>query len=130
MYRSCKANGYVAVLVIAALLACHGVLGAQHQASHQGAHSSSPVAVSAVEHAESQHPAAETLQQPGDAPVAVSYAGVLLALSLGAAALLLARTGGRLESIRLNPVATWAVRRTYPHPPRDPTLAFLQVYRL
>ena len=130
MYRSCKANGYVVVLVIAALLACHGVLGAQHQASHQGAHSSSPVAVSAVEHAGYQHPAAETLQQQGDAPVTVSYAGVLLALSLGAAALLLAGTGNRLESICINPVVTRAVRRTYPHPPRGPTLALLQVYRL
>lgn len=130
MYRSCKANGYVAVLVIAVLLACHGVLGAQHQASHQGSHTPAPVVASAVEHAGTQHPAAETLQQKDDAPGAVSYAGVLLALSLGAAALLLAGTGGRLKSIRLNPVVTRAVRRTYPHPPRGPTLASLQVYRL
>jgi hypothetical protein len=125
--REARARG-LALLLVGALLLCHGVLGVLHlcptppadvAAQHAG-HEHSSSGTGAISH---EHQACHLLH------VAAYYA-VLLAAFLWLVGLLLLKEA-RLWSTRDAPAASF--RRFGPvvlHPPRGPTLPVLQVFRL
>lgn len=110
------------LLVVVALLLCHGAFGYAHQLSPPDTQASH------VAHASGGHHSVPD-RSTGEAHTGGSYFATLLALFFGAFLLL----GGRVEaSTRLPAPATQnrARRARTSLPPRGPTLSSLQVFRL
>ncbi len=125
MWTTGRTNLLPALLIVALLL-CHGVLGFAHEVS------CGPCGPGEVQAAHQGH----VLQTEGDAGYGqasglggTAYAAVVISV-LGAAILgLLGMARGRLETFS----SRISVRRLLPmvpHPPRGPTLASLQAFRL
>lgn len=124
-------GGFLPFLLIAAVLLCHGVLGAVHQIWCDDA--CGPTQASKAHHGSAS--GTEGTGETGDGPTGglgtLSYAAVVLA-AFGAASLL-----GLLLAVRRwceLEVRRPVFRRRYPlsvaHRPRGPTLPSLQVFRL
>lgn len=124
-------SGLLPVLLIAAVLLCHGALGSAHQVwcdpceqtGEPKAHHGSAAVTVEDEGGQEENGHAGGL-------AGIPYAAVLTAL-LGVALLgLLGITRGRLEASTSRP-SGWHLFPTVPHHrPRGPTLPSLQVFRL
>jgi len=123
------ANRFLSLLLVAALLACHGAFGALHQLPGHGLqgkeHSSAMAQGAGPEEHPSHHGEAE--HPPGGS----NYAAVIFVVLLGAALAL--RLGG--SRLRIAHLARWQAGRRFPtavalYLPRGPTAHVLQVFRL
>ena len=125
----------MALLLAAALLLCHGVYGAYHQA-HQTAtyapHQHAPSHASHEGHhgaATGAHTAGHAEGQEGDCSGCVAYSAVLLVFFLGA--LIALWRGARLRtSTAAPPPFPLGLVPAVLHAARGPTLPVLQVFRL
>jgi hypothetical protein len=118
------------LLLLGAVLVCHGFFGASHQI-HKTPNSDTLPVTGHVSHAGMQE-ADEGLftgvhSDPG--LDAMAYAAVLLALSLGAIPWLMGGARARI-AVPGKPLAGGRFPRLVPHLARDPTPAVLQVFRL
>ena len=122
-------GGFLPVLLIGALLLCHGVLGYAHEMS-RGCDGPHPMqtATAAGEHA-AGHTGGHGTEDPACGHTLTAYFAVVLAL-FGAAFL-----GFLLGAQERQRAVVSPARRSFPlsgiaYLPRGPTLPFLQVYRL
>lgn len=122
----------LAFLLLGAVLVCHGFFGASHQV-HRTPNPDTPSATGHASHVGMQEQEADeglSTGVHGDLGLdAMAYAAVLLALSLGALAWMLAGARARI-AVSVTPPAGGRFPRLVPHPARGPTLAVLQVFRL
>lgn len=120
----------LALLLLGAVLVCHGFFGASHQI-HKTPNSDTLPVTGHASHAGMQE-ADEGLftSVHGDLGLdAMAYAAVLLALSLGALPWLLGGARARI-AVPGKPLAGGRFPRHVPHPARGPTPAVLQVFRI
>lgn len=120
----------LALLLLGAVLVCHGFFGASHQIHKTPNPDTLPV---------TGHASPAGMQEADEGLFtgvhsdlgldAMAYAAVLLALSLGALAWLLAGARARI-AVSVTPPAGGRFPRLVPHPARGPTPAVLQVFRL
>lgn len=138
-----RRRSWVALLLAAALLVCHGLLGASHVLAHEDEPRPGSSPAAGEEHPAAHSPGSGHASSgpagpepatggEGEAPHvgAVDYFAVLLAL-LGAAALGLLRAVVRAPLVN----ETSRIFRPYPRfatrpPPRGPSPSLLQVFRL
>jgi len=120
----------LALLLLGAVLGCHGFFGASHQI-HQISNSDMLAVTGHASHAVMQEAdEGRFTGLHGDLGLdAMAYAAVLLALSLGALLWLLGSARARI-AILVRPPAGGRFPRLVPHPARGPTPAVLQVFRL
>ena len=126
-------RGLLTLVLVVALLLCHGALGAHHQA-HQ---TSTGALEQASGHASHEHDGGahgvgvrgHSEGYESDCSSCVAYFGVLLVVSLGALLWLLsaARSWTNIAGSLLSPLRFVSL---VPQPPRGPVLPILQVFRL
>ncbi len=121
----------LALLLLAAVLVCHGFFGASHQI-HQTSNADTLPVAGHASHAGMQEADEGRFTGVSHSDLgldAMAYAAVLLALSLGALLWLLGSARARI-AILVRPPAGGRFPRLVPHPARGPTPAVLQVFRL
>lgn len=115
-------GGLRSVVLVFALLFCHGAFGFAHQLTPPDA------AMASAGH--SEHVAAgHGGQESGEHSVGGSYFATLLALVLGAFVLLVGRMPLGVR-FRRSKFPQWRVPSVVFHPPRGPTVPMLGVFRL
>lgn len=123
-------NGLLALLLVAAVLLCHGALGAAHQIGAGPAISPETAGAHASLVAGGEEAGGHSGGQGEAHPAHVNYAAILLLISVGVVLGLLL---GRSRRWRRVAVLSLAGRRLPPVVPRcarGPTLPLLQVFRL
>lgn len=118
------------LLLVLAVLVCHGVLGSAHQSSsYQWADAAAQVSAHGQSPADGGHSGGGPV--PVDHGVEGSYYAALLLLGLSGlvAVSLLGRAPVRYRRIGTSPVTRWYVEPRL-RPPSAPNLARLQVFRL
>ncbi len=125
-WRKAANGGLLPVLLIAAVLLCHGVLGAMHQVWCDPCEASR----ASVEHHESTTDTGGNESGHASGLAGIAYAAVMTAF-LGVALLgLLGIVRGLLEA-SISRTSGWHLFPTVSqHRPRGPTLPSLQVFRL
>lgn len=123
------ANRFLSLLLVAALLVCHGAFGALHQLPGHGLQGGEHSSAMAQGAGPEEHPSHHGEGEPP--PGGSTYAAVIFVVLLGAALAL--RLGGfRLQVAHL---VRWQAGRRFPtavalYLPRGPTAPVLQVFRL
>jgi hypothetical protein len=123
------ANRFLSLLLVAALLACHGAFGALHQLPGHGLQEEEHSSAMAQGAGPEEHPSHHGEEEPP--PGGSNYAAVIFVVLLGAALAL--RLGG--SRLRVAHLARWEAERRFPtdvalYLPRGPTAPVLQVFRL
>ena len=120
----------LALLLLGAVLLCHGFFGASHQIHNTSKADALPVTGHASHAGMQEADEGRSTGVHGDLGLdAMAYAAVLLALSLGALLWLLGSARARI-AILVRPPAGGRFPRLVHHPARGPTPAVLQVFRL
>lgn len=129
--RMARDGGLLPVLLIAAVLLCHGALGSMHQVSCDPCES---MGVPGVHHGSAAETGGTESGQAGDGHAGglagIAYAAVVTAL-FGAALLgLIGIVRGRLDAYIPRTSGRQLFPTVFHHRPRGPTLPSLQVFRL